>query len=521
MVGGVLLLACVNVGGLLIARGAARQQEMAVRVALGAGRFRIVRQVLTESLGLASVGGLLGIAGARVGATLLMQMMVSGTRSPGPSPHLDIPLDGRVLTFTAGATVMAALLFGLVPAIAAFVSAPAPALRQATGAPPRARRLFGHGLVVAQIAISLVLVSVAQLSIGHLRHLRDRSLGFDRDGVLLLSVNVPPAHDRQQLAALYRDAVAELEAIPGVRAVAASGTTPIAPGAASRFLRAEGFDEPVQNRQRVSMNFVSPNYFATYRTPLLAGRDFRETDRDQPRRVIVNEALASRYFAGRGAIGRRVWLENEPDPYEIVGIVGDAKYHEVREAAPPTIYLFAPMSRTLSVRTSVRPTAVATDARRIVTQVFGPDSVRGVTTLADQVDAAIVPERLMAVLAGFFGGVGALLAAVGLYGLLAYTVTRRTREIGIRIALGAARADIIAMVLSNAVWLVVAGLVVGAPAAFWSNRLAASVLENLPSGGARPIGVAVLAMIPVALLAAYVPARRATRIEPLAALRTE
>ena len=179
------------------------------------------------------------------------------------------------------------------------------------------------------------------------------------------------------------------------------------------------------------------------------------------------------------------------------------------------------MFRTLSLRTTVRPTAVAAEARRIVNDVFGPGAVRDVTTLADQVDAAIVPERLMATLAGFFGGVGALLAAIGLYGLLAYTVTRRTKEIGIRVALGATRGNVIRMVLASAGWLVVGGLVIGAPAAFWSKRLAASMLENLSSGGALPIVVAAAAVIAVALLAAYVPARRATRVEPAITLRAE
>jgi predicted permease len=523
MVGGLLLLACANIGGLLLARGAARQHEMAVRVALGAGRFRIMRQMLTESLLLASIGSMLGIICARFGATVLMRIMISGTRSPGASPRLEIPLDARVLPFTIGVTVLAALVFGLAPAVVAFVSTSSSVLRQGGGAPRRSRRVFGHALVVAQVALSMALLSVTQLYIGHLRHLRDRSLGFDREGVLLLSVSTPRGQTRDQLAALYKDAAARLTAIPGVRSVAASGTTPIALGAVSRFLRAEGSNEPVQSRPRVALNFVSPNYFTTYRTPLLAGRDFQDRDIAQPRRVIINETVAHQYFAGRDAIGRHVWLENERDPYEIVGIVGDAKYHEVRDSAPPTVYVFAPMSResTLSLRTSVRPTAIAADARRIVDGVFGSASVRRVTTLAEQVDAAIVPERLMASLAGFFGGTGALLAAIGLYGLLAYTVTRRTREIGIRIALGATRVNVMAMVLRNALWLVVAGFVIGAPVALWSKRIAASMLENLSSGGARPIAVAVAAMIGVALLAAYIPARRATRVEPLSALRSE
>ena len=522
MVGGVLLLACVNIGSLLLARAAARQHEMAIRVSLGARPFRLVRQVLTESLLLAAMGAAIGVAAARFAAIALMRIVLSGTRSVGPAPHLDISLDARVLTFAVVVTLVAALLFGLVPAIAAFVSAPAPALRQSGAAPPSSRRVFGNALVVAQVAISLALVSVSQLSIAHLRHMRDRSLGFDRDGVLLLSVSAPRGRNRQQLAAFYADLVPRLQAIPGVRDVAASATTPIAPGGASRFVRAEGFDEAVNERSRASLNWVSPNYFATFRTPLLAGREFRDADMDQPRRVIVNQALARRYFAGRDAIGLRLWLENERDPYEIVGVVGDAKYQDIRAAAPPLVYEFGPMSResTLSLRTTVSPTAVAGDARRVVNEVLGPDAVRSVTTLAEQVDAAIVPERLMAILAGFFGVVGALLAAIGLYGLLAYTVTRRTKEIGIRMALGATRGNVMRMILRGALTLVGAGFVAGTPMAFWATRLAGAAIENV-SGGRVAVGVAAAAMILVAALAAWLPARRATRIEPLTALRTE
>jgi predicted permease len=519
-----LLLACANIGGLLLARGASRQQEMAVRVSLGAGRLRMVRQVLTESLPLASIGGALGLVAARFGATILTRIMTSGTQSLGPSPHLEIPLDARVLTFTIGVTLLAALVFGLAPAIAAFVSAPASALRQGGGAQTKSRRVFGNGLVVAQVAISLALLSVSQLYIGHLRHLRDRSLGFDRDRVLLMSVNTSRAQNGEQLAALYKDVVARLHAIPGVDSVAASGMTPMSGAAGSAFLRVEGFDEPAQDRRRVSLNTVSPNYFLTYRTPLLAGRDFRDSDLDQPRRIIVNQALARKYFPGRDPIGRHVWLENERDPYEIVGVAGDAKYQDVRLPPPPIVYQFALMSRgssDLSLRTSGRRTDLAAAARRLVHDVFGTNSVGRVTTLAEQVDASIVPERLLAALAGFFGAVGALLAAIGLFGLLAYTVARQTKEIGIRMALGATRGRVSRMVAMSAGWLVSVGLLLGAPAAFWSTRFAARSVENLPAGGAVPIASAAVALIAVAFIAVYVPTRRATRVEPVIALRAE
>lgn len=523
MVGGLLLLACVNIGSLLLARGAARQHEMAVRVSLGAGRVRIVRQLLTESLLLATMGGVLGFVAARVGAAALARAIMSGTLAPGLSPRLDIPLDARVLAFTAAVTITAALVFGLMPAIAAFAHAPASALRQSRAAQSRFMRASGNGLVVAQVALSVALLSVSQLFMGHLQQLRGRSLGFERSGVLLISVDTSPAQNRQQLETLYRDVVPRMAALPGVLAVAASATTPIAPGAASRFLRTEGSDEPVGNRQRVALNWVSPNYFATYGVPLLAGRDFRDAGAEEARRVVINRALAGQYFADRDPIGRYVWLENERDPYEIVGLTGDAKYQDIRLAAPPTVYLFAPMSRgstTLSVRADVNLAALAPEARRVIADVLGAKAVRRVTTLAEQVDAAVVPERLMASLGGFFGMVGTLLAAIGLYGLLAYTVARRTKEIGIRMALGATRGDVMRMMLRGGLALVVAGFVVGAPVSFWATRLAARAIEDA-SGGAPSVAAAVAAMLVVGALASFAPARRATHVEPVTALRAE
>ena len=236
-----------------------------------------------------------------------------------------------MLTFTIGVTLLAALVFGLAPAIAAFVSAPASALRQAGGAQTKSRRVFGNGLVIAQVAISLALLSVSQLYIGHLRHLRDRSLGFDRDRVLLMSVNTSRAQNREQLAALYRESSRACRRFP---ASLGRGANDADVGGAGRFLQVEGFDEPEQDRRRVSLNTVSPNYFVTYGTPLLAGRDFRDADIEQPRRIIVNQALARRYFPGRDPLGLHVWLENQRDPYEIVGIAGDAKHRTCLRRLP-------------------------------------------------------------------------------------------------------------------------------------------------------------------------------------------
>jgi putative ABC transport system permease protein len=527
IVGSLLLLTCANIGSLLLARGAARQREMAVRVSLGAGRFRIIRQVLTESLLLGTAGGVLGILSAYVGAELLVRMMIAGTRMMGPPPRFDVTIDAPVLIFTTCATVLASLLFGMAPAWSAFASAPASTLRE-TGAAgqTRSRRLFGNSLVVAQVAMALVLLTVSGLYIGHLANLRGRSLGFDRTSVLLVNLEKAPTGDaRENRTQLYKELLARFEAIPGVRSATLSALTPISGAAGSEFVKVDGFDEPPRARRRLLYNIVAPGYFETYGTPLIAGRDFEPVDEGRPRVAIVNRAMARYYFADRNPLGRHVLFDGDSEPYEIVGVVADAKYADVRSPAPATMYLHY-FQRTgsdphFAIRTRVPPTAIAGDVRRTVNDVLRTVPVRNMTTLADQVDAAIGPERLVAMLSGFFGALGALLAAIGLYGLLAYTVARRTSEIGIRMALGATGADVRRMVMRTALWLVFAGLLMGAPVAFWSKRVAASMLENLAADSPFPVVVAVVATMAVAVLAAYIPARRATRVDPLTALRAE
>jgi putative ABC transport system permease protein len=526
VVGVVLLLACANIGSLLLAQSAARQRELAVRISLGANRLRIVRQVLTESLLLSVAGSLLGIVGAGVAANVLVRTMTAATRAIGGlgAPRVDLTMDARVLLFTTAVTMLAAVVFSVAPAWAAFASAPTLALKGSAGVgQAHSRRLFGNGLVVAQVALSLVLVSVSQLYIAHLSDLRGRSLGFNRESVLLVSVDsAHSGRSRDQLNQLYVEALGRLRAIPGVRSATVSGLTPLSGAGASHFVTAEGFDEAQQARRRLSLNFVAPNYFATFGTPLMAGRDFQAADAGHPRVAIVNEAMARYYFAGVTPIGKHVWFDGESQPYGIVGLVGDAKYDNVRSPAPPTMYLYllGPASE-FSLRTTVPPAAVAGEVRRVLEDVLRTVPVKKVTTLAEQVDASVVPERLIATLSGFFSGLGLLLAAIGLYGLLAYLVARRTKEIGVRMALGATGRDVTGMVLRTAWRLVAAGLLVGAPAAFWSTRVAASMVENLSGGSPLPIAAAALAMIGVALLAAYVPARRATRVDPLVALRAE
>ena len=521
LVGLMLLIACTNVGSMLLARGAARQREIAVRVSMGAGRARLVRQMLTESLVLAGAASLLGLIVARAGTRALMSIITSGRERF----ELDTPLDSTVVLFTAGVAILTGAVFGLAPAWQAFAAAPVAALRGGRSGDTRLARLLGKGLVAVQVALSLVLLSGASLL---LRHLADgyASLGFDRDRVLVVTLDPAGRGLRQQqLIAPYRELLQRLAAIPGVRTATFGGATPLSGAGASRAATVEGYQAKPGELRYVMENWIAPGYFETLGTPLVAGRDFSFRDEGGPRVAIVNRAMARYYFGDASALGKHVLFDGDKEPYEIVGVVADAKYLEMREATPRTIYFNAfREGRVFSnflLRTRMEPGAIAPEVRRTSQAVLPNAPVRRITTLAEQVDASIVPERMIVTLSELFGGLGALVAAIGLYGLLAYTVARRVGEIGLRMALGATRVQVTCMVLGDALRMVGAGLLLGVPAAFWGRRLAASLVEGLTSGIAAPVAIAAAAMVSVALIGAFVPARRAARVEPMEALRWE
>jgi predicted permease len=391
----------------------------------------------------------------------------------------------------------------------------------------RSGRRFRKALIVAQVAVSMLLVWVASLFAGHLSSLRNRELGFDRASILLVTLDWGRAREqRTQWLGLYQDLTARLEAIPGIRSATLSGTTPISGAAGSRFASVPGFTEPPEARRRLAMNVVAPKYFGTFGTPILAGRDFQLEDQGRPRVAIVNAAMARYYFGTGTAVGRQVLFEGDTVPYEIVGVVGDAKYLDLREPPPRTVYLNAVQDRRnvfsqLSVRTAGAPASAAAEVRRVVSDVLSSVPISSMTTMDAQMDASIVPERLLALVAGLFGVLGALLAALGLYGLMAYTVARRTSELGVRIALGATRVEIGRIVFTNALWLVLSGAAIAVPLTFWSQRAAASVVVNLSASGPSSFAIAAGVMVGVGLIAAYVPARRAMKVDPLQALRAE
>jgi predicted permease len=531
MVGLLLLLACANLAGLLLARAASRQHEMAVRVCLGAGRARLIRQTLTESLLLSMTGSALGIFLAYFGARGLIRIFASGRQIIGAPVHFEALSnpDWRVLLFTGAIAVMTALMFGAAPAIRACRPISAQPLQQTTRTgESKYQRLFWNSLVVSQVALSVVLLTSAALFVGYLSHLRSLDPGFRRDHLLLVTLDTAHSgYNAAQFARLSEQLVAKLETIPGVKSATVSSMSPMqGPGAA-----ASAFEQAhPDNRHNVLINNVAPDYFETYGTPLLAGRSFSAEDQGKPHVAIINQAAARDCFGNESPIGKQLTLSHITGTkgevtYEVIGVVGDAKYNDIQQPAPPTIYRdlvqVGFIGSQLAVRTSIAPDAIAGAVRETESAVLKTVPIVRMMTMNEQIDASIVPERLVATLSAWFGALGALLAAIGLYGLLAYTVARRTHEIGVRIALGAARSDVIRMILRDALWMVCTGLALGAPLAFWGKRVAANLIRNLPANSPASIVFGGAVMIVLALVAAYIPARRAMMVDPMVALRYE
>jgi predicted permease len=529
-VGLLLLLACANLAGLLLARGASRQHEMAVRVSLGAARSRLLRQTLTESLLLSLIGSAVGTFLAYSAAGGLIRVFASGRFIMGLPVRFEVLKnpDTRVLLFTGTIALLTGFLCGAAPAFSASNTTPASTLQPGSKiGETKLQRLFGKGLVASQVALSLVLVSLAGLFVGYLSQLRN-NLGFERNNLLLVTLDFAKSgYNAAQFSQLSQELVMRLNAIPGVSSATFSEMSPMeGPGAASVAF-AEGHPE---KQAQASINYIAPDYFKTYGTPFLAGRDFSARDQAGSRVAIMNEAAARDCFGNENPIGRHITLSHitltkGEKTYEVIGVVGDAKYNDLKQPAPPTIYADLLqegfLGSQLAIRTSIDPDGVAGAVRQTEAAVLKTVPIVRMMGMNEQVDSSIVPQRLFAALSAGFGALGALLAAIGLYGLLAYTVARRTHEIGVRMALGAARTDVVRIVFRDALWMVCVGFAIGAPLAFWGKRVAASLIPDLPVAGPLPILVAAAIMIAVGLIAAYLPARRAMRVDPMVALRYE
>jgi predicted permease len=529
VVGLVLLVACANVANLLLARAAVRSREMAIRLAIGAARGRIVRQLLTESVLLAGLGALVGVVFARWGTSLLV-----GLLARGPLPvSLDLGADGRVLAFTLGVAVVTGVLFGLAPAWRATRVDPQAALK-ANGrgvAEGHSRFTLGKALVIGQMALSLVLVIGAALLLGTFRRLTTLDPGFRRDGVLIVGVNLRNAgYEPDRYGAVQRDLLERFRALPGVQAAAASALTPISGSAWNDYIRVDGYARRSAEDALVYFNQVTDGFFGTLGTPLLAGRDFDARDRLGGQTVaIVNETFARKFFNGTSPLGKYYRLEQHDSlgaPVQIIGVVKDAKYRDLREETLPTAYLTMSQDSTpgpyanYELRTAGDAAGLAAGVKTLMSEVNRSIALE-LTPLSQQVDSSLTRERLLATLSGFFGGLALLLATIGLYGTLSYSVARRRNEIGVRIALGADRERVMRLVLGEVARMVLIGVALGVVAALFSTRVMASFLFGLSaSDPVTVIGSATILAV-AGLAAGALPAWRAARVDPIAALRDD
>lgn len=527
----VLLIACANIAGLLLARAATRGKEIAIRKAIGASRARLIRQLLTESLLLSSAGALLGVLVGKWGSAVLVRSLSTG-RNP---IFLDLSLDGRVLGFSLFVTIVTTVLIGLIPAVRStrIASMEAMKARSAAGGGQRSRFRAGKWIVAGQLALSLVLLIASGLLLRSFAKLLTLDLGFDRHNVLVVSAKPPwfaadTAKLRpEQRQAAYDEIAQRLRAIPGVTAVARSFTTPIGDDNWMTKVHTSAASPSGDREGTAYFNFVTPGYFATMRSPLGAGRDFDERDTAHSARVaIVNETMARRFFPGMAVVGSTFRRWNEPDQIEIVGIVKDSKYEAVRQATPPTVFLPATQApprgqaEEFSVRTDVPPETLVPAIQRAVGEVTRDIPLR-IDSLAEQVDDNLVQDRVVATLSGFFGSLALLLAMIGLYGVLSYVVAERQVEFGIRMALGARPASVLRLVIRDVTLVVIGGVAAGLTAAFAAVTLLERMLFGLEPRDPLTMVSAVVVLSAMALMAAYLPARRAIRMDPMAALRSE
>jgi len=527
IVGMVLLIACANVGSLLLSRAASRKAEISLRMALGASRWRIIRQLLTESMLLAIIGGVFGVLLAQWGVTVLVNLVAKST-------PLDTRPDVVVLLFTLGASIVAGILFGLVPAIQASRTNLSAAMKEKT----RMRSGFlrfnlSSLMVVLQVGLSMVLLTGAGLFARSLMKLQNEDLGFDRSNMLLLGIDPRLAGYKQtELAPLYQQIIDRVGTVPQVRNVSMATYAPLSGTQRISSVKVIGYVAQPDDDLSVQDIFAGPKYAETLGMPLLRGRDIDVRDTaSSPPIAVVDSTFAEHYFKDQNPIGRTFTFDDETDKaqaIQIVGVVGAIKGEDAREQPEPTIY--RPILQvqdpgaymvTVHVHTLSDPTPITNQVRQMINQIDDKLPIFGVTTMNGQLRDHLDQERLIAQLVSFFGALALTLACIGLYGVMAHGVARRTNEIGIRMALGARGSNIAWMILRETLYLVLAGLVIGVPAALFGARLVAAQLFGMSPTDPLTLTAAAIVLTLVALLAGYLPARRASRVNPLNALRYE
>ena len=528
----VLLVACANLATLMLTRAAARRREIAMCLALGAGRLRLIRQATAESLLLAALGGAGGFLVAYWGTSVLSSLM------SGVLPVvLDISPDGRVLVFAAIVACATAVLFGFLPALFATGVAPHGVFDGPGRAGRRGSRIpLGRTLVVTQIAVSLVLLLTAGLFVRSLMRLKEIDLGFDPAQVVLFRVSptagsqpMPPETRRQ----LSRELLERAVQVPGVEAASASHSGLLSSETWRNVVAVEGYAAADGATPRTFVNAVTPAYFDVMRIAVLRGRAFTDGDREQtPNVAIVNEAFIRRFFGGQSPLARRVGLchsesceSSATRMMEVVGVVEDAKYSDLRAPAPPMLFVpFTQVEQQLNevqVRTTGEASAVASTLYRILSRGDRRLAMVGMVSARDRVDASLVTPTLAAKVSSTFGLLALALAAVGLSGLVAYMTTQRTKEIGIRLALGATRRDVRRLVLGHTIRLVTLGAMLGIPAALGLGQLLSGLLYQVDAYDPLVLSLSLAVLVCVALASAFLPAQRAARIDPVQALRIE
>ncbi|HEX4231972.1 MAG TPA: ABC transporter permease [Bryobacteraceae bacterium] len=532
IVGVVLLIACANMANLLLARSVARQHEMAIRMALGSGAGRLMRQLLTESMVLSLAGGSLAILFAHWGARVLVGLLSSNVYQEN-KVLLDLTIDSRVLAFTAAVAILTALLFGLAPAWRSTRVDPQSAMKaNARGITDGGKFGLGKMLVVTQVALSLVLIVGAGLMLSTFFRLETLNPGFDREHILLADVALrgaeyPPARRH----AIFDEMLEHLRALPGVRSASYSDWTPIGGVIAAAYLQFEGRTSKRGAATLVYFNEVSDRFFETLNTNLLAGRDFNAHDTPESSKVaIVNQTLVKKFFPGQNPIGKRyrsAGANRLGEPVEIIGVVRDAKSVDLREEIPSTVYIASSQDARINASITFELLTPASSPTSLISAVklsiaeINPNVSLQFKTLAVQVDQSLAREKLLATLSGFFGGLALVLAMLGLYGVVSYNVTRRRTEIGIRMALGAQQSRVLRMVFREVVILVGIGLAIGLAATIGATRFIAGFLYGVKPNDPWTLSLAAAMLALVAVVAGFLPAHRASRLDPMNALREE
>ena len=526
----VLLIACANIASLMLARASVRRKEIAVRLAVGASRARLIRQLLTECILLSVAGAALGLLFARWGDLFLVRFI----NVKRQQVFLNLSLDWRMLGFTSAVAVATGILFGILPAIRSTRVSVASAMKgtQAQEGGPRSRFRASRWIVASQIALSVVLLVVAGLFVRTFTNLISQDLGFDASNVTLASVSffslkVPPAEQN----AMRGEILQRIQAIPGVTSASQSILTPLGGMGWNDDVVVDDPSAPKGDDALVDFNFISPEYISTLRTPILEGRNFDEHDVEgSPKVAIVNQAMARSFFPRGNALGSYFKTGDDPKklfgPIQIVGVMKDAKYGSMRKAAPPSA--FFPLTQipepesggVFEIRSTLPAATMLPTLRGVFAEVNGSLPIT-FQSFSKQIDESVTQERLLATLSGFFGGLGLLLAVIGLYGVMAYLVTRRQKEIGIRMSLGAQRGEILRLVFRDVAMVLLVGLPVGIGVAAGSAKFVKTMLFGLAPRDLTNLFGAAIALAVVAVIAGFFPARRASRVDPMLVLREE